>query len=538
MKIAIAQINTRVGDFEYNSKKILDSLETFKNQNVDLVVFPELSLCGYSPKDFLEYKSFLKKCAKNLNSLAKKVELPCIVGCARASKKSRGAYNSAFLLENKKATLIADKQLLPNYGLFNEARNFDSGSTKKQITIKDKKIAVTICEDIWTADFVNTASLYKGKKPLDFAKGADVLINISASLWNKENSILRKKLLSHCSHFCNNAFVFCNLVGGNDEAVFDGASCVLNSAGETISVLKSFDEDFAIIDLKNQKKIEVKENDFIADLYSALVMSLRDFVQKNGFQKVLLGLSGGIDSALVAALAVDALGKENVLGLSLPSKISSEHSKQDAQLLAKNLDIEIKNVPIENVVSATENSLAEIFAGTSKNVAEENIQARSRGMILMAISNKQNRMLLATGNKSECSVGYCTLYGDMCGSFNPICDVYKTDVYKLARYINRNKEIIPVSTIEKPPSAELREGQKDSDSLPPYEILDEILKLHIEDSLGEKEIIEKGFDKKIVKDTLQKVLRSEFKRRQSAIGPRVSKKDLCAARKMPIVFKD
>jgi len=537
MKIAIAQINTLAGDFEYNSKKILDSLEKFKNQNVDLVVFPELSLCGYSPKDFVEYKSFLKICAKNLNSLAKKVELPCIVGCARASKKSRGAYNSAFLLKDKKAMLIADKQLLPNYASFNEARNFDSGSTKKQIAVKDKKIAVTICEDIWTADFVETAGLYKGKKPLDFVKGADVVINISASLWNKENEILRKKLLSHCAKECNSTFVFCNLVGGNDEAVFDGASCVLNSAGESILSLKKFEEDFDFIDLENQKKAKTKEPDFIADLYSALVMSLRDFVQKNGFQKVLLGISGGIDSALVAALAVDALGKENVLGISLPSKISSEHSKQDACDLAKNLGIDFFTVPIENLVDATENSLSEIFAGAPKNIAEENIQARSRGLILMAVSNKQNRMLLTTGNKSECAVGYCTLYGDMCGSFNPICDVYKTDVYKLANYINREKEIIPISTIKKAPSAELREGQKDSDSLPEYEILDEILKLHIEESLGEKEIIEKGFDKKIVKDTLSKVLRNEFKRRQSAIGPCVSKKNLCTSRKVPLVFK-
>ncbi len=537
MKIGIAQINTKIGDFANNAEKIKKACLQLKETGAAFAVLPELSLCGYSPKDWLKRPYYVQKCQEALAKLAREIALPALVGCPRA--ENGNVYNSAYFLRNGTPEKVADKILLCNYGAFDEPRIFASGERKPNIfEFMGKKFAVTICEDIWTADFLPGAKNYKKPFPIDFVADSDCVINISASLFSMQNAVLREKLLRETAKSTQKPLVFCNLVGGNDEAVLDGASCAYSAKGARICQLKSFEEDNAVVDIFGDlPETEFKAPD-MGDLKNALVMAIRDFVKKSGFKKVLLGLSGGIDSAVVAALAVEALSKENVMGISLPSSISSGHSKSDAKSLAQNLGIEFHTVEIAKPVSAFSDALKDLFANLPPSVAEENLQARARGSILMAVSNKFGGMLLTTGNKSECAVGYCTLYGDMCGSFAPIADVYKTDVYRLAKEINKNGEIIPQNTIDKPPSAELRPNQKDSDSLPDYDTLDAILKLYIE---GEKpvEYIAKTLDLSVdfVADIAKKVLRNEFKRRQGAIVAVVSEMPFGSGRRVPVVFE-
>ena len=538
MKIGIAQINTKIGDFANNAEKIKKACLQLKETGAAFVVFPELSLCGYSPKDWLKRPYYVQKCQEALAKLAAEIPLPAIVGCPRAENGK--VYNSAYFLRNGAVEKVADKVLLCNYGAFDEPRVFACGERKPNVLeFLGKKFAITICEDIWTADFLPNAKEYKKQPcPLDFVYTADCVINISASLFSMQNAVVREKLLRETAKSTKKPVVFCNLVGGNDEAVFDGASCAYSAKGARVFQLKSFDEDCAVVDIfEDLPEVDFKAPD-MGDLKNALVMAIRDFVKKSGFKKAVLGLSGGIDSAVVAALAVEALSKENVMGISLPSSISSEHSKSDAKSLAENLGIEFHTVKIAEPVCAFSNALKDLFANLPPSVAEENLQARARGSILMAVSNKFGSMLLTTGNKSECAVGYCTLYGDMCGSFAPIADVYKTDVYRLAKEINKNGEIIPQNTIDKPPSAELRPNQKDSDSLPDYDTLDAILRLYIE---GEKpvEYIAKSLNlsEEFVADIAKKVMRNEFKRRQGAIVAVVSEMPFGSGRRVPVVFE-
>ncbi|MBO7521559.1 MAG: NAD+ synthase, partial [Opitutales bacterium] len=448
-------------------------------------------------------------------------------------------FNSAAFIEGGKIKSVCDKRLLPNYGIFDEPRNFDAGSEAGIVEFKGVKIGVTICEDIW-ADDPQTAPRYANSfRPLDAIKDAKcgVVINMASSLWSPENDAARFSLLKNAARHAGASLAFCNLVGGNDEFVCAGGSAIVSKDGEYCGALKKFAEDLAVFDAENLSPCEIEKPDRIAELYEALKMSLGDFVRKSGFKKAALGLSGGIDSALVAALACDALGAENVIGISLPSKFSSGHSVKDARDLAKNLGLVYDNISIEKIVAEAEGALSKIFAGLPRDVTEENLQSRARGLVMMAVSNKLGAMVLATGNKSECAVGYCTLYGDTCGGFAPIADVYKTDVFRLARYINRDGEKIPENTITKPPSAELRPGQKDSDSLPEYDILDAILHAYIEENLPISKIVERGFDRGVVEDVARKFERCEYKRRQLPPAPRLTPSSFGAGRRVALTGK-
>lgn len=554
MKIGIGQINTRIGDFAANAEKIVNVCSALAADGAELAVFPECCVAGYPLKDLVFYSKFVEAAQAALDGLKGRLPIPAIVGCPRLDGGSVGVCNSAYLVDGRKIEKICDKHLLPNYGALNDARNFDSGKDFGLVEIGGKKVGVTICEDIWTLPSLPTAPRYEYfPRPLEhFSKlnqnggrGLDVLVNISASVFSSGNDTVRHAggLLSEVSKFVGAPLVWCNLVGGNDEIIFAGGSGVFDASGKSpkSACLKKFAEDAKVVDTEKLGGYDGGDFDFQgdADLKDAVVMALRDFVNKCGIKRVLIGLSGGIDSALVAALAVEALGSDRVMGVSMPSKFSSDHSKTDAAVLAENLGIEFHTVSIENMVSATEGALAELFAGRPRDVAEENIQSRARGLTLMAISNKFGSLVLTTGNKSECAVGYCTLYGDTNGGFAPICDLYKTEVYRISNLINKQagREVIPQNTIDKPPSAELRPDQKDEDSLPPYDVLDAILRLHIEQFKSASEIVAAGFDKAVVDDVLGKVARAEYKRSQYPIGPKVSTVAYSTDRKIPVAIK-
>lgn len=536
MKIGIAQINTTTGEFESNCNKILSAADSLKNMGADLAVFPELALCGCFPKDKSCTQNFLRQNEKYLAILSQKLAIPAFVGCVRKSSQAIGAHNSLAWIRPNKEIVFYDKHLLPNYGIFEEPRNFDAGTGVCVVEFEGKRIGLSICEDIWALDEETAARYIKSERPVDMLakQNLDLIVNASASLWSPENENARARLLPKVARAVNAPFVYCNTIGGNDEMVCAGGSCVLDKIGEYCAVLEKFKESLEVIDLEKLAPCKINPFDRIAEMYEALKMSLRDFVGKCGFKKVMLGLSGGIDSAFVAALATDALGAENVLGFALPSKYSSDHSVKDAEDLAKNLGICYDKISIAGVVQAAEESLAKVFEGTKKDLTEENIQSRTRGLLLMAISNKFGAMMLATGNKSECSVGYCTLYGDTCGGFAPISDVYKTDVYKLSKYVNRLREIIPVNSIVKPPSAELRPDQKDSDSLPEYDVLDNILYNYIERKKTISEIEKIGYKREVIADVVRKFERSEYKRRQLPPGPRVSISSFGAGRRVAL----
>lgn len=557
MKIGVGQIDTRVGDFEGNAQKILSACETFVRDGADFAVFPESAISGYPIKDLVFYGKFVDQAQRVLADLAAKLPLPALVGCPRRCGGSIGFSNSAYWIENGKIAAVCDKHLLPNYGALNDARNFDSGRDFCIVDFGGKRIGITICEDIWTLPTIPTASRYEYyPKPLDYfaslnspttpqAKKIDLLVNISASVFSSQNDTVRHAggLLCEVSKTVGAPLLWCNLVGGNDEIVFAGGSMYVDATGDSpkSQCLEKFTECCRVVDTEKLSGFDGDAFDFAGDtdLRKALVMALRDFIEKCGIKRVLIGLSGGIDSALVAALAVEALGRERVIGVSMPSKISSEHSKDDARKLAENLGIEFHTVSIAEIVAATESTLAPLFAGRPRDVTEENIQSRSRGLVLMAISNKFGALVLTTGNKSECAVGYCTLYGDTCGGFAPICDLYKTEVYRISKLINKEagREIIPQNTIDKPPSAELRPDQKDEDSLPPYDLFDAILRLHIDQYLSVSEIVERGFDRAVVEDVAWKVAGAEYKRTQYPIGPKISAVAYSADRKIPVAVR-
>ncbi len=543
MKIGIAQINTIVGDLEGNRRIIIETYRQLCEKGAELVLFPELSVCGYPPRDLLFKSQFVPDNEASLQAIATQSgQTPLLVGFVKQNNSNQSGkyYNAAAWCADGKVVRTFRKCLLPTYDVFDEERHFQGASKPDFIEFRGKRIGVTICEDIWTAPFVDTRERYE-KDPVEVLSkaGLDLLLNLSASPWEFGKNKSRQDLVTSAATRCHCPLVFCNAVGGNDELIFDGHSIASNADGEIIARLSGFQEEAVVIDTNatEEATASASPREPMADIHDALVLGLRDYAHKCGFKKALLGLSGGIDSAVTAALAVDALGCENVIGISLPSAISSQHSRDDAADLAKNLGIDYQTLPIAELVSAAENTLAPLFQGRSVDVTEENVQARSRGLLLMAVSNKFGALLLSTGNKSELAVGYCTLYGDMCGGLAVISDLPKVKVYELARWMNREGEVIPWSTIDKPPSAELRPDQKDEDSLPPYEILDEILALYVEEGKSSAEITESGFDPEVVRDIIRKVDLNEYKRKQAAPGLKITPLAFGVGRRIPIVQK-
>ena len=537
MRIGIAQLNSTVGDIEGNLALAIDAYEQLVGRGVDLIVYPELFLCGYPPRDLLMKENFLLDLSESLHSFASVTgPTPALIGYAEKSTDSPklSCYNAAAWCVKGKISQTFHKRLLPTYDVFDETRYFIPGQKEFFTQLKGKNIAVTICEDIWNFnnDFYDQDPIEEISK-----SQTDLLINLSASPWciGKENE--RNEILKNAAKKCDCPVVYVNAIGGNDELIFDGLSMTFNKNGDLHAVSTSFSESIDVHDLEDISHQFFSFESKIESLRKALVLGLRDYAHKSGFQKALLGLSGGIDSAVTASLAVEAFGANNVLGISLPSAISSQHSQDDAKELAKNLDIEFHTIEINNVVNSTSSALKPIFQNLSFGVTEENIQARSRGLILMAISNKFGALLLTTGNKSELAVGYCTLYGDMCGGLAVISDVPKMQVFALARHLNADKMRIPINTIEKPPSAELRPDQKDSDSLPDYETLDSILHSYVEKRKSIHSIINEGFGEETVRKIVRLVDLNEYKRNQAAPGLKITPLAFGVGRRMPIVQK-
>ena len=545
MKIGIAQINTTVGDLAGNSKRILDAYQKQVRNGAELVIFPELAVCGYPPRDLLFKSRFGADTEAALTEIAKQIgKVPAVIGFAekRADTEiGRPFYNSAAWCESGAVQAIGRKSLLPTYDVFDEERYFEPAEAPLVHEWQGKRIGITICEDIWIHPSVPTSRRYC-KDPVGTLAGhkIDLLLNLSASPWHAGKTDSREQLVLEAADRCNCPVAYCNSVGGNDERIFDGGSIVAHPQRGILSGLAAFRTDDAVVDLEDSAAPVVSEHYNLvgtAAIHDALVLGLRDYAYKSGFKKALIGLSGGIDSAVVCALAAEAFGAENVIGIALPSAISSQHSRDDAAALAKNLGMPYHEVAIADTVSAAEAALGPLFEGHAADVTEENVQARARGLLLMAMSNKFGALLLTTGNKSEISVGYCTLYGDMCGGLAVISDLPKMKVYALARHINHEREIIPVNTIEKPPSAELRPDQKDEDSLPPYPVLDGILQLYVEEGLSRAEIIAKGYDAATVNDIVRKVDLNEYKRKQAAPGLKTTPLAFGVGRRIPIVQK-
>lgn len=544
MKIGIAQINTTVGDLSGNSKRILAAYEALVDDGAELVIFPELAVCGYPPRDLLFKSRFVSDTEDALEAIAEQIgAVPAVIGFVQDRGPcitGRPFYNAAAWCESGEVKAVGRKSLLPSYDVFDEERYFEPAEGPTVYEWQGQRIGITICEDIWTHPDLKTSRRYCNDPVASLARqNIDLLLNLSASPWHEGKNEAREPLVQDAAERCGCPAVYCNAVGGNDELIFDGGSLAAHPERGLIGGLAAFREENHIIDLENHagyvsEHFNLKGN---AATHDALVLGLRDYAHKSGFRKALIGLSGGIDSAVVGALAAEAFGADNVIGIALPSAISSQHSRDDAAALAKNLGIEYHEVAIADTVSAAESALGDLFAGREKDVTEENIQARARGLLLMAMSNKLGALLLTTGNKSEIAVGYCTLYGDMCGGLAAISDLPKMRVYALARYINREREIIPFSTIEKPPSAELSPDQKDEDSLPPYPVLDGILRLYVEEGLSRAEIVEKGYEQAVVDDIVRKVDLNEYKRKQAAPGLKTTPLAFGVGRRIPIVQK-
>jgi NAD+ synthase (glutamine-hydrolysing) len=539
MRISIAQINVHVGNFEANVSKILAEIKNAKDAGAELIVFPELAICGYPPRDFLDYKHFIEQCEDSIKTIAKDcIGIAAIIGSPsfNASEEGKRLHNSAYVLVDGAIQNVIHKTLLPTYDIFDEYRYFEPNQLFECVVINGKKIALTICEDLWNIDH---QKLYK-ISPMDelVKQHPDVMINIAASPYDYEQAKERLDVLIWNVKKYHLPLVYVNHVGAQTELIFDGASVYINKNADVVDQLPYFDECNRIIDTDVQdKNIEVVEASKIQSIHNAIVLGIKDYFRKSGFTKAVLGLSGGIDSAVVAVLAARALGPENVLAVLLPSQFSSDHSIKDAEDLVKNLGIQSQLLPIKNIYAAFEKELSETFAGKKQDLTEENMQARIRGVLLMAISNKFGNILLNTSNKSEAAVGYGTLYGDMCGGLSVIGDVYKTQVYELANYINTEREIIPLNTITKAPSAELRPDQKDSDSLPDYDLLDEVLYQYIEKSKSKSELLYMNFDAALVERVTELVNRNEYKRYQTPPILRISPKAFGMGRRMPIVAK-
>jgi NAD+ synthase (glutamine-hydrolysing) len=545
MKIALAQLNPTIGDFQGNLSKIEGIIERKAGEAPDLIVFSELFLTGYPPRDFLERRDFINAAERALAQcveLSAKHPAPAIlVGALRPARRStgNGLYNSAVLIRGGRILFEQAKTLLPSYDVFDETRYFEPAADIDVFSFGGERLGISVCEDAWNDESL----LPKRSYPVDpvrvlVDRGATVLINLSASPFFIGKETLRYRLIRNHVRRHERPFFLVNQVGGNDELIFDGDSFALDSKGGTIARFPSFREHVEVIESSAPSSgSSFPAAETAESIHRALNLGLSDYIRKCGFQKAVLGLSGGIDSALVCCLAAEALGPGNVLGIAMPSDISSPESLEDAERLAKNLGIEFKVIPIAPLVDAYRGSLACHFAGSAAGLAEENIQARIRGNLLMAFSNKFGHLTLSTGNKSELSVGYCTLYGDMSGGLSVIADLPKTWVYRVAAEINRQSEIIPKRCFSKPPSAELRPGQKDQDTLPPYEVLDGILELYLEHELTGDEIVERSLPRETVEWVIRAVNKSEYKRRQAAPGLKLFPKAFGMGRRMPIAAK-
>ena len=547
MKIALAQLNFHVGNFAANTKKIIISIEKAQADGCDLIVFSELAVCGYPPLDLLEREEFVQQCLQQIGIIASKCQnITAVVGCPSINDQPNGKklFNSSFVLSGGGIQAVHHKTLLPNYDVFDEYRYFEPNRSFSLVEVKGKKMALTICEDLWDEQPVANSfakdKLYINSPMRELKQlNPDFVVNIAASPFSYNQGHIRHQIISQKAIKNNLPFVYVNQVGANTELVFDGSSLLVNSRGQIVSQLSSFTEDMQYCHLDdaeqdNTIKVQGSKMQLIHD---ALVLGVKDYFGKTGFTKATLGLSGGIDSAVTLVIAARALGAKNVRVLLLPSKYSSGHSITDAEDLARNLNVAYDIMPIADIVDSFEHTLSPLFTGLKPDVTEENIQARVRGSLLMALSNKFGHILLNTSNKSEAAVGYGTLYGDMNGGLSVLGDVYKTDVFALAQYINRNEEIIPINTIVKPPSAELRPDQKDSDSLPDYEVLDQILFNYIEKNESPQSIVAAGFDADVVNRAVRMVNLNEYKRFQTAPIIRVSSKAFGMGRRIPLVSK-
>ena len=538
MKVALAQINTTVGDIHGNEAKIFEAYSRAAAAGADIVVAPELAITGYPPRDLVLNKAFVSGNLEVLERLAKATGrtalLTGFVG-RNEIQPGRKTTNAVGLLQNGKIIATRTKTLLPTYDVFDEDRYFEPAVENAPLLLNGMKVGLTICEDVWNDEDFWDERRYRRNPAVELVTaGAKLIFNVSASPWHLGKNKIRHDMLSKLAAKSKCPLVYCNLAGGNDELIFDGASLVFNGKGQLLAEGKMFAEDFILVDLDNAVpgKPAVPSDEQM--VYEALVLGVRDYMRKCGFKSAVLGLSGGIDSALTAVIAAEALGPENVRGVSLPSQFSSQGSLDDARQLAKNLGIRYDVIPIQPMFVTAREQLKTVFANLAEDTAEENIQARLRGVILMAMSNKFGSLLLTTGNKSELAVGYCTLYGDMCGGLAVISDVPKTMVYRIARWINRQREIIPAASITKAPSAELRPNQTDQDSLPPYNVLDAILEAYVVGGRTLPEIVRAGHDKQTVQRIIRLINVNEYKRRQSAPGLKVTSKAFGLGRRLPV----
>ncbi|HTR42046.1 MAG TPA: NAD+ synthase [Pseudomonadales bacterium] len=542
LKIGLLQLNSTIGDFAANRQKLLAAYETACARGAEFVLAPELFLCGYPPRDLLLRADFVDANLTALDETARDVgKAPLCVGYVdqNSDRPGRALRNSAAVLQDGKIVWRTHKCLLPTYDVFDEDRYFEPAKSITPFEFNGHKLGITICEDIWNDQDFWPERLYR-RDPVKelIAQGAEAIVNVSASPWHDGKERVRLEMLQRVAQDEGVPLAYANLIGANDELIFDGHSVVVNKRGEALALGKGFAEDVLVADWDVDSPVQ--KNDWPVreqQLFAALSLGVRDYIGKCGFKSAIVGLSGGIDSALVAVLAADALGPDQVMGISMPARYSSPGSLSDAEILAKNLGIRYEVLPIETVFQSVEQQLAGVFAGTKPNEAEENIQSRLRGVTLMALSNKFGALVLSTGNKSEMAVGYCTLYGDMCGALAPLVDVFKMDVYRIARWVNHEREIIPAASLTKPPSAELRPEQRDEDSLPPYEILDQILDAYVVQNLSKSEIIAHGFDAAVVNEVINKITFNEYKRRQAAPGLRVSPHAFGIGRRIPIAQK-
>ena len=542
MKVAVFQLNPIIGDLEGNFNKIKDCIQRGKQMQADVCLFPEMALCGYPPQDLVLHRDFIDKMEYYLYKIVEiSGGIAVVVGLVRRNLEGgqKPLYNSAAVIEDGRLVGFQDKSLLPTYDVFSEARYFEPGKKVSTFMLKGVRCGVLICEDIWKhAGFIGETAY--NRDPVEELKALEpeLLLNLTASPYQYQKMHIRIKVLARVATSLKCPVVYCCQIGANDQLIFDGLSLIVSKEGELIHRCKSFVEDEYLFDLDNQVKGRLYGLEPYENLRRALVLGIKDYFGKQGFTKACLGLSGGIDSAVVACLAVDALGKENVWGVMMPSRYSSEGSVQDAEKLAQTLGIGYTKISIESPYTAFLEDLKGVFEGTKENVTEENLQARIRGTLLMALSNKFGHIVLSTGTKSELALGFCTIYGDMCGGLGVIADVKKTEVYNLARWYNREREIIPQNTIDKPPSAELRPNQIDLDSLPEYGIIDDVLQGYVEDYLSIEEVaITYSIPIDIVKNLVRRIHLAEYKRQQAAPILRVSKKSFGAGRRYPIVHK-
>jgi len=540
MKIAICQIDPIIADLEYNRSLIVQGAKKAKNLQCDLAIFAEMSVVGYPPKDLLEKPSFIKANLECLNKLASQLpDIPIICGYVDRNPKSIGKplINACAFISKGHIQRKGGKRLLPTYDVFDETRYFEPAASSLVFELNGKVFGVTICEDIWNLGEVPGIPMYEHDPLRDIVNSTrvDVLINISASPFTVDKPKVRLHILRELANSYKLPTIYCNQVGGNDDLIFDGYSMVVDSRGNLVRLAKGFEQDIVVWDMENSyHPIEDPWPIEEKNIHDALVLGTRDYTTKCGFKQVLVGLSGGIDSSLVAYIAKQAMGAENVMGVSMPSPYTSEMSKEDARKLAENLGIRFEEIPIDELFKTYKKVLAPIFKGLPEDETEENIQARIRGNILMALSNKFKSLLLTTGNKSELAMGYCTLYGDLSGGLAVISDLPKTWCYRLARYINRDEEIIPNRVLTRPPSAELKPDQTDQDTLPPYELLDQILEMAVEKHMGYEEIIAQGYDPNTVRDVLRRLVANEYKRRQAPPGLKVTSKAFGYGRRYPI----